>query len=484
MGCRESKPNADEAPKWSKFQDATGECVINQGMSSNAMTLDDTLLVAEEEEAHLHAWKDPKTRNRVETQMPEEYADTTYERILENLENYAALKKQKAANDSRSAVSAEHGKPEGNREDETSASSRLKKLELAQAQKKKQELLELEPGVWKRYALESRYQQGEDLLLQAQGEESAERGRYGLFLFNDRGFDVFLTRSTKRLAELKHAVALLYDYRSNLDVTGQQQFLSYVSYKHAKEALGVWKEVEDLVKEDQNMARMVQILKSETMLLMGKSLCNFALDGDGDKSRHDLSAKEAFHKAKEILEEVETIRRGQDAALAETVMALGYLSYCQAGAASNAGPRCSLHLSEKEIECLYNSALHYYKEALELYVKCYGKDHNDSIRMICNIALVHKAKGLVFKRLDELEKAEICYKEALSCQGSDTDSHLRAKKIKMDLAEIEVLKENNMVMPEIVSQEDEASQKRREEEASALMEEFLVSIISILTGQH
>eukprot|EP00960_Hanusia_phi_P046258 757721-Hanusia_phi.AAC.7 len=385
MGCKESKPSVDEAPKWSKFQDATGECFINE----------------EEQAAHLHAWRDPRTRSRLETQPPEEFAETTYEKILENLENNAHLRTLKAAAHSLPAAPIQPETPESPQGNETSASSRLRELEQAQALKKKQELLALDPHVWKRYALESRYQQGEDLLVEAQREEFGERG------------------STRRLAELKHAVALLYDYRSNLDVTGQQQLLSYVSYKHANDALEVWNDVEELVKEDRDAFQTVRTLKSETMLLMGKSLCNFALDGDGDNMGHDLTARDAFEKAKGILEEVEKIRLGQDAALAETVMALGYLSYCQAGAASNAGSRCSLDLSDEEIESLYNSALKYYKEAHLLYVKCYGRvsqglfierklndvqAHNDSIRMICNIALVHKAKGLVFHRLDELEK--------------------------------------------------------------------------------
>jgi hypothetical protein len=80
---------------------------------------------------------------------------------------------------------------------------------------------------------------------------------------------------------LKYALGELYDHRSNIDITGQQQALSFKSALYAQSAVSVLEEEGSRVEEKDADER--KDLLAMALLLRGRSLCNFALDGDSDE---------------------------------------------------------------------------------------------------------------------------------------------------------------------------------------------------------
>lgn len=87
-------------------------------------------------------------------------------------------------------------------------------------------------------------------------------------------------------ARLKYALGELYDHRSNIDITGQQQALSFKSALYAQSAVSVLEE-EGSSMEAKDVDERKDLL-AMSLLLRGRSLCNFALDGDSD----EMSAKQ------------------------------------------------------------------------------------------------------------------------------------------------------------------------------------------------
>ena len=121
-------------------------------------------------------------------------------------------------------------------------------------------------------------------------------------------------------------------------------------------------------------------------------------------------------------------RKGHESARAEACMAMGYWAYCKAGSYTNSQSstvRSALKLEDVKslydaalehylqvclsiclsicpsiylsvclfvclCACLCDAALAHYLQASALYVNTHGKEHVDSIRMMCNIALVYK----------------------------------------------------------------------------------------------
>jgi hypothetical protein len=95
------------------------------------------------------------------------------------------------------------------------ADARREQLASEQEESKERALLELDPACWQRLAEQGSFQQAEDTLLAAAAAEERVRGR------------------TARYARCLHGLAGVYDQRSNLDVTGQQQRLSLQAGYHA-----------------------------------------------------------------------------------------------------------------------------------------------------------------------------------------------------------------------------------------------------------
>ncbi len=116
-------------------------------------------------------------------------------------------------------------------------------------------------------------------------------------------------RRTERLASLSLALAALFDERSNLDQTGQQQALSWSAVIHARRGLSIltslgWAPLEgiehaaDKAAEEEETRRAD--LLSDALLLGGRNLCHVALDGDGEM----CTAVEAMAAAEAMLKQV------------------------------------------------------------------------------------------------------------------------------------------------------------------------------------
>lgn len=81
------------------------------------------------------------------------------------------------------------------------------------------QLMALDAGCWQEMAEQGLFQKAEDLLTSAAVLEEKTSGQ------------------TERYAMLMHSLGALYDFRSNVDVTGQQQSLSMASAKFAERAV-------------------------------------------------------------------------------------------------------------------------------------------------------------------------------------------------------------------------------------------------------
>ena len=173
---------------------------------------------------------------------------------------------------------------------------------------------------------------------------------------------------TPRLARLISAVGAIFDCRSISDLAnsrpGEPKRLCLQAASHCRDALCVWRELastpalaEHRPQSDESAAAEAQecrLRMSETLVLLGRSLCNYGLDGDGE----DMSAVAAFEEAEAALREAFELRSAlaapfaavpgdgsvlagdQRAALCNTLlaeahMALGYWFYCKAGALVN-----------------------------------------------------------------------------------------------------------------------------------------------------
>ena len=112
---------------------------------------------------------------------------------------------------------------------------------------------------------------------------------------------------TPRLARLISAVGAIFDCRSISDLAnsrpGEPKRLCLQAASHCRDALCVWRELastpalaEHRPQSDESAAAEAQecrLRMSETLVLLGRSLCNYGLDGDGE----DMSAVAAFEEA-------------------------------------------------------------------------------------------------------------------------------------------------------------------------------------------
>jgi len=78
---------------------------------------------------------------------------------------------------------------------------------------------------------------------------------------------------------LQYALGALYDHRSNMDVTGQQQQLSLRAAQFAEASANTISGLNRTIKAGSENDE-ADGLMFDTLLLGGRSLCNFALDGD------------------------------------------------------------------------------------------------------------------------------------------------------------------------------------------------------------
>jgi hypothetical protein len=114
---------------------------------------------------------------------------------------------------------------------------------------------------------------------------------------------------TERVARLSLALAALFDERSNLDQTGQQQALSWSAVMHARRGVEVltalgWSPLEEIHKAASPAAeaeekRRAAVL-SDALLLGGRNLCHVALDGDCP----GCTAVQAMADAEQMLKQV------------------------------------------------------------------------------------------------------------------------------------------------------------------------------------
>jgi hypothetical protein len=229
--------------------------------------------------------------------------------------------------------------------------SRREQVEHVQEQDRLRALLKVDPACWQALAEQGYFQKAEDTLLDASAAELKLVGR------------------TARYAQCMHALGALYDQRSNLDVTGQQQLLSLTSADYAMRALEVW---EELVRAAP-AAPALQEQQAASLLLRGRSLCNFAIDGDGGRGGGPAE-EDAFAMAAADLGRALAIREGLGLeGLAEAVMAVGYMHYCRAGCrvrtgrGGGGGAEAEAE-RERGLEADYREALRHYTRSLNLYI--------------------------------------------------------------------------------------------------------------------
>lgn len=130
------------------------------------------------------------------------------------------------------------------------------------------------------------------------------------------------------LRSLKYSLGELYDHRSNVDVTGQQQALSLKSALYAQSAVDM---LEAEGGEQSEAAQRGELL-AMSLLLRGRGLCNFALDGDSES----MQAKQAFEVAEQdLMRSVAMMEGAGSDRTAKAMMSVGYLHYCKAGCTMN-----------------------------------------------------------------------------------------------------------------------------------------------------
>jgi tetratricopeptide (TPR) repeat protein len=308
--------------------------------------------------------------------------------------------------------------------------SRLAQLEAEQEKVKEERLMQLDAGCWQDMAEHGLFQKAEDLLTSAADLEEKKVGQ------------------TERYATLMHALGALYDFRSNVDVTGQQQMLSLKSAKFAERAVKVLhalvaKSINDQIMgindgataEDGN--RLSEQL-AKSLLMRGKSLCNTALDGSPSL---EMTAESAFDDAERDVKDAAAIREKlRHNQLAEAVMAVGYVYYCRACRVLNSPDADSVVGQIDYMEQNYTMALEHYKRSLQMYIERVGNEHADSIRMRCNIALVYNVMSRMpcEKRMEYIVEAEEQYREVLKTQEKVFGKrHQRTQRLEIDLQNIE-----------------------------------------------
>ena len=290
--------------------------------------------------------------------------------------------------------------------------------------------MQLDAGCWQDMAEHGLFQKAEDLLTSAADLEEKKLGQ------------------TERYATLMHALGALYDFRSNVDVTGQQQMLSLKSAKFAERAVKVLHALVAKAINDQIMGvtdgataqdgnRLSDQL-AKSLLMRGKSLCNTALDGSPSL---EMTAESAFDDAERDVKDAAAIREKlRHSQLAEAVMAVGYVYYCRACRVLNSPDADSVVGQIDYMEENYTMALEHYKRSLQMYIERVGNEHADSIRMRCNIALVYNVMSRMpcEKRMEYIEEAEKQYREVLKTQEKVFGKrHQRTQRLEIDLQNIE-----------------------------------------------
>ena len=344
------------------------------------------------------------------------------EGVEENANSGAMRRKEAPAEwDTNTSNSSEQQQPPAIPQQD-SRLARLAELEAAQEKTKQEELMSLDANCWQGMAEQGLFQKAEDLITAAAELEERTSG------------------GTERYAMLMHSLGALYDFRSNVDVLGQQQSLSLQSSKYAHRAVqtlrGVMSRLND--KESTAWVRVSDFL-AKSLLMRGKSLCNTALDGNCQT----LRSEDAFDDAERDVMEAGNIRAEmQHSQYAEAKMALGYVFYCRGCRELNNldGKDCEVAtVKSKFVEESLGKALEHYKESLELYVERVGQEHTDPIRMRCNIALVYNVMSGIpcESRLDYLTEAEAQYRQVLRIQEKVFGKrHQRTQRIQVDLNHI------------------------------------------------
>jgi len=306
--------------------------------------------------------------------------------------------------------------------------SRVAELEEEQEKVKQAELLALDAGCWQEMAEQGLFQKAEDLLTSAAELEENVSGQ------------------TERYAMLMHSLGALYDFRSNVDVTGRQQELSLSSSRFAERAVQVLRTLASNIGDEvdangsqitsQSRCKRLTDYLAKSLLMRGKSLCNTALDGDCQ----DTTAETAFDNAEQDVKEAASIREElRHSQLAEAVMAVGYVFYCRACRVLNSKDAESVVGKIEFMEQNYAYALKHYKKSLNLYLEKVGEEHTDSIRMRCNIALVYNVMSRMpcESRLEYLSEAEMQYQQVLKIQEKVFGKrHQRTQRIEIDLKDV------------------------------------------------
>ena len=300
---------------------------------------------------------------------------------------------------------------------------RIAELEAQQERARLQELASLDVGCWQEMAEQGLFQKGEDMFSGAADLEEKTSGR------------------TERYAMLMHSIASLYDFRSNVDVTGQQQDLSMTAVKFTERAIQALRILIALEGQDATKDRLKEHL-AKTLLMRGKSLCNTCIDGD---TRDPSVAVKAFDDAERDVTEAVVIREElTHHQLAEAVMAVGYVHYCRACAVLNSPDPESVVGKIDYMEENFAKAIEHYKKSLKYYIDQLGEEHTDSIRMMCNIALVHNLRSRMpcEQRLECLQYAEKQYQQVLKIQSKVFGKrHQRTSRIVAELEQIAKRKE-------------------------------------------
>jgi len=337
------------------------------------------------------------------------------------------------------------------------------KVEQTQALQQKRILRELEPKCWEKLAEQGYFQKAEDSLNSAAALECEENGE------------------SERYARLLHAVGALYDFRSNSDVTGQQQALSIVSAKYCCESAKALRVI--VSARGDTCERELTSLLAAVLLLRGRSLCNSALDGDVPDMTVDVQFSEAHKDLDEATALRETSGSLQGEGLAESVMAVGYLWYCKAGRLVNQKGYSNRKklldgsgLGPEELAVMYKKALENYNRSLALYISSVGEEHTDSVRMMCNAALVFntwsKVPDDMEQRRERMVQGEEAYKHVLEIQERVFGNrHPRTLRIKQDLGDLQKRKAVlDGLAPDVAPVLDDEDRRK---EADDLMEEFL-----------
>mmetsp|Transcript_39820 Transcript_39820/g.125086 ORF Transcript_39820/g.125086 Transcript_39820/m.125086 type:complete len:453 (-) Transcript_39820:83-1441(-) len=373
-----------------------------------------------EEHLHLKTWKDPANRLRIHKSEHAQAASSTLDksRFLETFLNDdtshkppPATRDEQAHNEHKN-VPREDANPDGPISTQTVKPDDADKIYLNQDSRRKAYLRSLDPECWLELVKQGYFQKAEDLISEASElelKENDESLRYGRFV---------------------HSLGAIYDYRSNIDVTGQQQYLSLKSAKYAQRASMVFRQLLASVTSESMRARLEDYLAS-SLLMQGKSLCNTSLDGDIE----DLTCADAFTMAEQSIKEAKDLRKKlQHKQLPEAIMAVGYVHYCRAGCILSGKSKHDRTVAQLEAE--YLNALESYQESLDHYLMGAGEEHTDSIRMRCNIALVYNVMSRIpcEKSLEYLEEAEKQYCKVLALQESLFGRrHQRTQRIQQDL---------------------------------------------------